>query len=133
MNYILTNYSGIEIYSDEKSELNCSIKYFLNSLAQKYLFNIEGYFKAVRINFSFKNEIPIYYSKELLIFPIGGYRNHHSVFINYFMIKCVFYIDKQTVFIFQNGDSLLVKRDSKYVKKCFKKIREIQVYINGIK
>lgn len=133
MNYILTNYSGIEIYSEEKSILNCSIKYYLNSLAQKYLFNIEGYFEAVRLHFSFKKEIPIYYSKKLLIFPIGGYRNQRSVFINYFMVKCVFYIDKQTVFIFQNGDSLLVNRDAKYVKKCFKKIREIQAYISGIK
>ncbi|MCF7933004.1 MAG: competence protein ComK [Acholeplasmataceae bacterium] len=59
-----------------------SVLSVVKRLCEDGLFTHEGYLKAVKAQFGFRYQIPIYIHEQLGLIPLGRIRNHDTVWIN---------------------------------------------------
>ena len=134
MNYITSNFGkAIVHFGLEKEESEYSVKTYLNNLAMKNLFTIDGYNKAVRKMLNIKSKAPIYFSDCLLIVPIDGLKKDKGIYLNYFNILSIYKMGIKTEIIFNNLDSLVINKPYKTVIQAMKKSENVINYINLVK
>jgi len=85
------------------SVVDSTIQKYINQLLLKRLNNLSALEKSTRKLFGFKNKIPLFISREILLLCIMSYRMNMSVYLNYFAISKYEEIEGKLIVYFYSG------------------------------
>jgi competence transcription factor ComK len=85
MNYIKRSNVGVLVScKGEQKELNIGFKAYINQLCHHRLASYDGILKTTKKMLDIYKLVPIYVSRDILLFPLSSIRNMDTIFINYY-------------------------------------------------
>ncbi len=106
-----------------------TIRYLLNQLCSMRLSSLEATIEASRIHLRFQKMVPVYCTSNCLMFPLVGRRGKRSLFINYFSIHSIQYLNQEARITFE-GFHVLSFPQATILKKQIIKCEKIILFMN---
>ena len=119
--YLINHDYRTEVVTKEECFEVVSSYSFLNQLASYYLTSIDGYRKSVKKQLGMKYNIPLFFSKSLLLFSLSD-QNRQKYWINY--------QNGKFIFVFYNGHKISMIISKSKISNSLNKIKAIIDYIN---
>lgn len=115
--YIKNNELNIEIrYLFTKKVINKQLNKFLNEECLKYISTLDGRKKAMSRYWGSNYNVPIYISDGVCLLKIDD-----IYYINIYNVDCVF----NNMIIFNNGDTIEIKKSERNIRNKVKKLKDI--------
>ena len=128
INYIKENeQKTIIFYNNKASEYNRYEKIITNLLKTHFI-DYKLYKKIMAKKFRYYRNVPIYFSKSLMLFKIRD--DYFNYYINYNQLLSMSYNDKMVVAIFKNGEILCIDETKNDIRKYDNMCKTINNYIN---
>lgn len=127
--YLINHDYHTEVVTKEECFEVVSLYSFLNQLASYYLTSIDGYRKSVKKQLGMKYNIPLFFSKSLLLFSLSD-QNRQKYWINYYALNDIYYQKGEFIFVFYNGHRISMIISKGKISNSLNKIKAIIDYIN---
>jgi len=125
--YIINTQNGSEIYQtfDTSSSKQTALSY-IKTLCIQACFTFEGYLKAVKKVHQMSYKIPLYINEEVMLIPIGRYKDYETVWINYPAIKEITPFKEGLKVTFYSSIDIYLKISLNQMKKQIKHLHLIR-------
>lgn len=129
--YIQNENDGAYIYPNKK-RANFTALSVIKNICIKHLTSLESYLKAVKNILDSRYRIPIVLSSKYAFFSTKAMRNIDSIWINYFAVKEIIYLEKTIVFIFDVHHRLEIEISSKNYQRLVSLIFKVLKYKSSL-
>lgn len=119
--YIKNEADGGYVYPNRR-KIAQSAKGALNKICMKYLTTLEGYLKSVEKIVTIKYKIPIVLSDSIAFFPTNGMKSYDVIYLNFFAIEEIIYLENEIVFIFDDIHQLKINFKTKNYQRLVQTI-----------
>lgn len=127
MKYITRSNVGILI---DGQEYSVGLKKYLNSLCIKGLSTFDGRVEASKIILKKRTNPPVFISPEVCLFPTKSIRDYNMIYINYFEVLSVSYVDnKSCLLVFNDLSRLYLDIPKNRIDKQLKYTEKILLYL----
>lgn len=133
--YYIKRYNDGILVKGEFHELliKTGIKSYLNNLCMDGLSTFDGRRKAITKLIMQKNNVPIYVSNKIFVYPTKSLREYDMLFINYHEVLSYKKIAKnKTLFVFNNLEELVVEVSINKIIKQHQRIELVYQYLDNI-
>ena len=129
--YIQNEKDGAYIYPHKK-RVGFTALSVIKSICVDHLTSLESYLKSVKRILDSRYRIPIVLSSRYAFFSTKAIRNIDSIWINYFAVKEIIYLEKTIMFIFDVNHRLEIEISTKNYQRLVSLIFKVLKYKSSL-